>query len=253
LDCLSFGAKPSRDDVLKGYVGISRAKNAEDLLIAQPFAPMLFRQGPLPGPKLLVEFLRGCRGRVVARQWRLAESHAPAVPAHARRQGRRRRSIVPMQPLRAGQGVGILFDLRARELKQMRCLGCRFPSCSVCGQRAQALLNSMRALQTLEDKLAYACSGCLYKPCSGCGAEPTHRQKALRKGEAWTCGSCKRIRKELSQSAASSDSAMDAEKEVRGKVCGDRPTAVTPHEPTCGRPRIVTGFGEKRISDVTED
>ena len=43
----------------KAYINISRVEKADGLLIAQPFAPMLFRQGPLPGPTLLMEFLRG--------------------------------------------------------------------------------------------------------------------------------------------------------------------------------------------------
>ena len=42
----------------KAYVCLSRVRQAEDLLIAQPFSPLLFRQGVMVGPHLLLERLR---------------------------------------------------------------------------------------------------------------------------------------------------------------------------------------------------
>ena len=40
-------------------MSLSRVEMADNFLLAQPFQPMLFRQGPQPGPRLLIEFLRG--------------------------------------------------------------------------------------------------------------------------------------------------------------------------------------------------
>ena len=34
-------------------------RTKEGLLVVQPFHPMLFRQGPLPGPKLIMGYQRG--------------------------------------------------------------------------------------------------------------------------------------------------------------------------------------------------
>ena len=59
LDCLHFARTPKREDMLKAYLGISRVTELEGLLIVQPYHPMLFRQGALPGPELLMQFWRG--------------------------------------------------------------------------------------------------------------------------------------------------------------------------------------------------
>ena len=59
VDCLSVEDTPRPEDQWKAYIGISRLTSADGLLLAQPFAPMLFRQGLLPGPTLLMRFQRG--------------------------------------------------------------------------------------------------------------------------------------------------------------------------------------------------
>ena len=58
-DLKPFFKKPNHEDALQGYISISRVESADTFLLAQAFPPMLFRQGPLPGPQLLMEFLRG--------------------------------------------------------------------------------------------------------------------------------------------------------------------------------------------------
>ena len=58
LDCLSVEDTPRAEDHWKAYIGLTRLTSADGLLIAQPFAPMFFRQGPLLGPTLLMQFLR---------------------------------------------------------------------------------------------------------------------------------------------------------------------------------------------------
>ena len=44
LDCLHFAKTPTREDMLKAYLGISRVRTKEGLLIVQPYHPMLFRR-----------------------------------------------------------------------------------------------------------------------------------------------------------------------------------------------------------------
>ena len=55
-DVLSWTTTPTREHMLRGYCTLSRTCTAETLLVMQPFAPMLFRQGELPGPHLMMEF-----------------------------------------------------------------------------------------------------------------------------------------------------------------------------------------------------
>ena len=56
-DCLSWTSKPQRDAMLRAYIIMSRVKEAENMLIVQPYSPHLFRQGMLPGPRLLLDVL----------------------------------------------------------------------------------------------------------------------------------------------------------------------------------------------------
>ena len=54
---------------------MSRTCKAETLLVMQPFAPMLFRQGELPGPHLMMEFWRGKLPKEnVEAAWKTAEA-----------------------------------------------------------------------------------------------------------------------------------------------------------------------------------
>ena len=59
LDCLHFARTPTREDMLKAYLGVSRVRRKEGLLIVQPYSPWLFRQGEMIGPPLLMDFWRG--------------------------------------------------------------------------------------------------------------------------------------------------------------------------------------------------
>ena len=47
------------EDMLKGYIIKSRIREADKILLAQPYSPHLFRQGVLPGPGLLLDVLLG--------------------------------------------------------------------------------------------------------------------------------------------------------------------------------------------------
>ena len=58
-DFLHWSAKPSLSAMLKAYIIRSRVKEVNDLLIAQPYNPHLFRQGIQPGPQLLLDVLLG--------------------------------------------------------------------------------------------------------------------------------------------------------------------------------------------------
>ena len=58
-DAGEFHETPTREGGLRAYITVWRVEVADNLNIVQPYAPMLFRQGPQPGPHLLMEFLRG--------------------------------------------------------------------------------------------------------------------------------------------------------------------------------------------------
>ena len=58
LDLLEWHRKPTMDDQHKAYVGKSRTREANHPLFVQPYSPHLFRQGELPGPNILMDFLR---------------------------------------------------------------------------------------------------------------------------------------------------------------------------------------------------
>ena len=55
----SLDATPTEEDALKGYIIMSRVQSAENIAIAQPFPPALFRQGQLESANLLLRVLRG--------------------------------------------------------------------------------------------------------------------------------------------------------------------------------------------------
>ena len=59
LDCLEAGHVSKLADMLAAYVGLSRAKLKETVLIVQAFSPGLFAHGPPPGPHILMRLLRG--------------------------------------------------------------------------------------------------------------------------------------------------------------------------------------------------
>ena len=59
VDLGDIGQYPSFDAAMRGYIGLSRVRAAHHILLAQPFSPMLFRQGAQPFPSLLLEVLRG--------------------------------------------------------------------------------------------------------------------------------------------------------------------------------------------------
>ena len=50
---------PNGQRAMRGYIALSRAEDAEGLVIAEPFAPTLFQQGPAPFPTLLLDVLEG--------------------------------------------------------------------------------------------------------------------------------------------------------------------------------------------------
>ena len=58
-DLGDIGALPSFAAAMRGYIGLSRVTAAHKLLLAQPFNPLLFRQGPQPYPTLLMDVLNG--------------------------------------------------------------------------------------------------------------------------------------------------------------------------------------------------
>ena len=67
--------KPTREHALRAYITVSRVEEAGNLNIVQPYPPMLFRQGPQPGPHILMEMHRGnIKPEDVKAAWDKAES-----------------------------------------------------------------------------------------------------------------------------------------------------------------------------------
>jgi hypothetical protein len=55
----TYEVAPTQEDALKGYIVLSRVEKANNIAIAQPSSPVLFRQGPLESAELLLDVLRG--------------------------------------------------------------------------------------------------------------------------------------------------------------------------------------------------
>ena len=59
LDLKSFSESVSEEQQMMAYIGLSRVKRADGLLLADPFSPCLFQQGKVIGPTVLMHYLRG--------------------------------------------------------------------------------------------------------------------------------------------------------------------------------------------------
>ena len=58
VDCLTVDLCSKTTEMLAAYIGLSRVKRKEALLIAEPFSPALFCHGQPPGPEILMKVLR---------------------------------------------------------------------------------------------------------------------------------------------------------------------------------------------------
>ena len=58
-DLGAFKDKPNPPTAMEGMIALSRARCKEDVVIARPFPPGLFQQGPAVFPTLLLEVLKG--------------------------------------------------------------------------------------------------------------------------------------------------------------------------------------------------
>ena len=58
VDCLKVDICSKETEMLAAYIGLSRVRRKEALLIAEPFSPALFNHGQPPGPEILMKVLR---------------------------------------------------------------------------------------------------------------------------------------------------------------------------------------------------
>ena len=58
VDCLAVDLCSKTTEMLAAYIGLSRVRRKEALLIAEPFSPALFCHGQPPGPEILMKVLR---------------------------------------------------------------------------------------------------------------------------------------------------------------------------------------------------
>ena len=59
LDLKPFSEKVNLEAMIMAYIGMSRVKRADGLLLVEPFSPCLFQQNAMPGPSVLMRYLRG--------------------------------------------------------------------------------------------------------------------------------------------------------------------------------------------------
>jgi hypothetical protein len=74
-DLLPWYKTPCLEDMLRAYIIRSRMKEADKIILVQPYNPHLFRQGLLPGPQLLLDvLLKSLRGAEAKKAWREHEA-----------------------------------------------------------------------------------------------------------------------------------------------------------------------------------
>ena len=84
LDLLEWHRRPTMEDMHKAYVGKSRTRQSDHLLIVQPYSPHLFRQGELPGPTILMKVLRQQLSTAEAKkEWKAVEKNAKREDAQS--------------------------------------------------------------------------------------------------------------------------------------------------------------------------
>ena len=66
----------------QAYIIKSRVREADGLLLVQPYSPDLFRLGDLPGPRLLMEALRGkATPQELKKEWKAVEKEKQNGPS----------------------------------------------------------------------------------------------------------------------------------------------------------------------------
>ena len=97
-DLLDWWQRPSREAAIRGYIIISRVGRLENLLLAKPYCPALFRLGPSAGPAYLLQVLRGELTRAEAmKKWQQEEEEAAAAEKREAENGRRERWPLAME------------------------------------------------------------------------------------------------------------------------------------------------------------
>ena len=72
-DLLPWSKKPTLEDMLRAYIIRSRVKQADKIMLAQPYSPHLFRQDLLPEPQLLLDLLLEKLDDQVKKHWAILE------------------------------------------------------------------------------------------------------------------------------------------------------------------------------------
>ena len=73
-DLLEWFRLPTLEAMLRAYIIKSRVRSVDQLLLIQPYNPMLFAQGTLPGPSLLLQTMKGELDEQGLREaWKLVE------------------------------------------------------------------------------------------------------------------------------------------------------------------------------------
>ena len=77
LDLLEWHRRPTMEDMHKAYVGRSCTRQADHMLLVQPYSPHHFRQGEMPGPTISWMY---CEGRLELRRQRKSGKRQSTSP-----------------------------------------------------------------------------------------------------------------------------------------------------------------------------
>jgi hypothetical protein len=70
------------DSIAQAYIIKSRVRDGDGLLLVQPYSPQLFRQGDLPGPRLLMNALQGkLTPQELKKEWKAVEKEKESSAA----------------------------------------------------------------------------------------------------------------------------------------------------------------------------
>ena len=112
----------------KSYVCMSRVRKADDILVAQAFAPALFRQGMMVGPHLLLQRLRGDISQDAVREaWAAADLEYSKIERKFVFQSWKCgqcKSMLPADQYGVSSGPARIYDAVLSKGMWRRCISC---------------------------------------------------------------------------------------------------------------------------------
>ena len=163
-DLMHWHHIPNLDNALRAYIIKSRVRHHDNLLLAQPYSPMLFRQGVQPGPHLLLQVLRGdLLPKEAKKDWK--EFNATREDARAPQTTWMQRLTIPCRRCTDLMGKEILKPLTAFSTLSPSMVHELWESVLSLGQDATCL-RCMHAMDPSSDDTNIFCEACCNpRPC----------------------------------------------------------------------------------------